>query len=95
MIYLGSLGLRAGAAGWKAGHMAVRSGALNVMDVPDAERQGFVAASAAREAGPYMDAVVVQENLTPAQGVRLWYAYMGAFIRGALDEALDGGALYH
>ena len=94
MTPLAQLGLRAGAAGWKAGHLAVQAGALDVLGVPDAERQAAVATAAAREAGPYMDAIVADEHLTPAQGVRLWFAYMGAFINGALDEALDGGALF-
>lgn len=94
MIPLAQLGLRAGAAGWKAGHLAVRSGALDVLGVPETEQRAVIATAAAREAGPYMDAVVAEERLTSAQGVRLWFAYMGAFINGALDEALDGGVLY-
>jgi len=69
---LPQLGLAAGAAGWKAGHAAVQSGALVIDGLDDdadqTERLETYAAELAR-------------------------VYMYAFSRGALDQALDGGAL--
>jgi hypothetical protein len=41
-----------------------------------------------------MQTVVEEYRLTEAQGVRLWWIFMGTFKRGALDQALDAGALY-
>ena len=94
MPSLSQLGLQAGTAGWKAGHEAIRSGALDIAGLDDGERDMTVAAYAARDAGRYMRMVVEEYGLTEAQGVRLWWIFMGTFKRGALDQALDAGALY-
>ena len=94
MPSLPQLGLQAGAAGWKAGHEAIRSDTLDIVGLDDGERDRIVAAYAAREAGPYMRTVVEENGLTQAQGVRLWSIFMHTFTRGALDQALDAGALY-
>lgn len=95
METLAQLGLQAGAAGWRIGHAAVRSGALAPLDVPEDERDELLRRAAAGEARDYMDAMVARHGLTPAQGVRLFAVYVYAFVRGALDQALDGGALLH
>ena len=91
---LPQLGLQAGAAGWKAGHEAIRSGALDIVGLDDSERATVMATYSAREAGSYMRTVVEEYGLTQAQGVRLWWIFMGTFRKGALDQALDAGALY-
>ena len=95
MESLARLGLQAGAAGWKAGHAAVRSGALAPLDMPEMERDALVQRAAVDEAAGYMDAMVAQHGLTPAQGVRIFAIFVQTFTRGALDQALDGGALLH
>lgn len=95
METLAQLGLQAGAAGWRAGHAAVRSGALAPLDVPENERDAMIHRAAADRAADYMDEAVERHGLTPAQGVRLFAVYVYAFVRGALDQALDGGALLH
>jgi hypothetical protein len=87
------LGLAAAAAGWKAGHEAVLSGALMLDDLEDAALQERLAAYAAEQARTYMRRVVDERGLTPAEGVRLFGVYLHTFTRGALDQALDGGAL--
>ena len=86
-------GLAAGAAGWKAGHAAVRSGPLILDELDEQDRNDRLAAYAAEQARAYMGEVVSAHDLTPAEGVRLWHVYMRAFMRGALDQALDAGAL--
>lgn len=93
---LPQLGLAAGAAGWKAGHEAVRSGALQLDDLTADDEETLkrrIAEYAAEPARAYMRRTVAERNLTPAQGVRLFGVYLHTFIRGALDQALDGGAL--
>lgn len=87
------LGLAAGGAGWKAGHEAVRSGALPLDDLDETARDERLAAFAAERARAYMREMVTAHSLTEADGVRVFSVYMYAFIRGALDQALDGGAL--
>lgn len=92
---LPQLGLAAGAAGWKAGHEAVRSGALTLAeDVDEADRDERLAAYASERARVYMRQMVEAHSLTPAEGVRLFAVYQHTFVRGALDQALDGGALF-
>jgi hypothetical protein len=90
---LPQLGLAAGAAGWKAGHEAIRSGALTLDESDEAARNERLAAYAAEPARAYMRQVVEAHKLTPAEGVRIFSIYLHTFIRGALDQALDGGAL--
>lgn len=90
---LPELGLAAGAAGWKAGHEAVRAGALDLDGLDEADRDARLAAYAAEQARAYMRQIVAAHGLTPAQGVRLFAVYSRTFARGALDQALDGGAL--
>jgi hypothetical protein len=90
---LPQLGLAAGAAGWKAGHAAVRSGALILDEVDEQARDERLAAYAAEQARAYMGEMVEAHALTPAEGVGVWRVYMHAFARGALDQALDAGAL--
>lgn len=92
---LPQLGLAAGAAGWKAGHEAVRSGALPLGDPDEAARDTRLAGFAAERARAYMREMVAAHDLTEAAGVRLFSVYWYAFRRGALDQALDGGALLH
>ena len=86
-------GLAAGAAAWKAGHEAVRSGALALDDLIETERDERLAAFAAAQGRIYMRNTVAAHALTPAEGVRVFWVYLYAFTRGALDQALDGGAL--
>jgi hypothetical protein len=94
--------LAAGASGWKAGHEAVRSGALTLTltltltlsDNEPALRQR-IAAFAAEPARAYMHRMIAERGLTPAEGVHLIGVYLYAYTRGALDQALDGGALLH
>jgi hypothetical protein len=90
---LAQLGLAAGAAGWKAGHMAVRSGMLALADYDEATQSEQLVAYAAEQARAYMQRVVEDQRLTPAQGARLFLIYMKTFMHGALDQALDNGAL--
>lgn len=90
---LPQFGLAAGAAGWKAGHEAVRSRALSLDDLDDTVRDERLAGFAAAQARVYMRQMVAAHTLTQAEGVRLFGVYMHAFTRGALDQALDGGAL--
>lgn len=95
--------LAAGAAGWRRGHDDVRDGRLNADQIAreameDAEpspthAESLLTAEAADAARDYSSRAVSQFALTPAQGVRLTLIYMHAYIRGALDEALDAGAL--
>ncbi len=87
------LGLAAAAAGWKAGHEAVLSDALTLDDLEEATQKERLAAYAAEQARAYMRRVVDECGLTPAEGVRLFGVYLHTFTRGALDQALDGGAL--
>jgi hypothetical protein len=89
------VGLAAGAAGWKAGHEAIRSGALTLPDEDEPALRQRIAAFAADPARAYMRRMVAERGLTPAEGVRLIGVYLHAYIRGALDQALDGGALLH
>lgn len=91
---LPQLGLAAGAAGWKAGHEAVRSGALLLDDLDEAARDERLVAYASEQARAYMRRMKDAHGLTPAEGVRLFALYQRTFIRGALDQALDGGALF-
>lgn len=90
---LPQLGLAAGAAGWKAGHAAVQSGALVLDGLDDAAQTERIETYAAEHARAYMRQIVAAHGLTPAEGARLFSVYMYAFGRGALDQALDGGAL--
>lgn len=90
---LPQFGLAAGAAAWKAGHEAVRTGALALDDLPEAERDQRLDTYAAAQSRIYMRDTVAAHALTPAQGVRIFWVYLYAFKRGALDQALDGGAL--
>jgi hypothetical protein len=87
------LGLATGAAGWKAGHAAIRSGTLVLADLDDATRDERLAAYAAEQARAYVRQVEAQQQLTPAQGAQLFLVYMRTFAHGALDQELDGGAL--
>lgn len=87
--------LAAGGAGWKAGHMAVRSGRFSLNGIQESEYESAITAYAAPEARAYMDDRVESLRLTPAQGVRLWSIFIRTYMKGVLDEALDGGALYH
>ncbi|MGZ3637560.1 MAG: hypothetical protein ACXVCX_06935 [Ktedonobacterales bacterium] len=89
------LGLAAGAVGWKAGHEAVRSGALILDERDETACNERLAAYAAEQARAYMAQMVTAHGLTPAEGVGIWRVYMRAFMRGALDQALDAGALLH
>lgn len=91
---LPQLGLAAGAAGWKAGHQAIQSGALVLDDLDETARNAQLTPYTAEQARAYMREVVDRHELTPAIGVHLFRIYMSAFIRGALDQALDGGALF-
>lgn len=90
--------LAAGAAGWRMGHDDVRVGRLSAERIarehgtPWAE-DGPLAARAADAARAYTQRAATQSGLTPAQGVRLTMVFLRAYIRGALDEALDAGAL--
>lgn len=84
-------GLAAGAA--KAGHEAVRSRALNLDDLDETERDERLSTFAASQGRVYMRNIVAAHGLTPAEGVRVFWVYLYAFTRGALDQALDGGAL--
>jgi hypothetical protein len=93
MNMLPRLGLAAAAAGWKAGHEAVLSDALTLDDLEEATQKERLAAYAAEQARAYMRRVVDECGLTPAEGVRLFGVYLHTFTRGALDQALDGGAL--
>lgn len=86
-------GLAAGATGWKAGHAAVLSGFLILDELDEQARNERLAAYAAEQARAYMGEMVTAHNLTPAEGVGVWRVYMRAFMRGALDQALDAGAL--
>lgn len=90
---LSQLGLAAGAAGWKAGHAAVQSGALVIDEQDDAAQTERIETYAAELARAYMRQIVAANGLTPAEGARLFGVYMYAFNRGALDQALDSGAL--
>jgi len=90
---LSQLGLAAGAAGWKAGHAAVQSGALVLDGLDDTAQTERLETYAAEPARAYMRQTVAANGLTPAEGARLFGVYMYAFSRGALDQALDGGAL--
>lgn len=87
------LGIAAASAGWKAGHAAVRSGALTLDSVDEGARDALLTAYATNQAHHYMREMVERHGLTPAQGGRLFMAYAQIFARGALDQALDGGAL--
>ena len=87
------LALAAGAAGWKAGHAAVRSGALALVDLDDAARDERLSAYAAEQARAYARQAASEHDITPAEGARLVMIYGRTFARGALDQALDGGAL--
>ena len=87
------LGLAAGATGWKAGHAAVQSGALILDDLDETTQRERVETYAAELARNYMRHIVAAQGLTPAEGARLFGVYMYTFSRGALDQALDGGAL--
>jgi len=94
------VGLAAGAAGWRAGHAAVRSGALLLTGSYAATPDGLVEpeleqagqAYAAEQARRYMRERAAALDLTPAQSVRVCFAYLRAFINGVLDEATKGGA---
>ncbi|HEV8191082.1 MAG TPA: hypothetical protein VGP82_06310 [Ktedonobacterales bacterium] len=90
---LAQLGLAAGAAGWKAGHAAVQSGMLILDGLDDEAQTERLETYAAAPARAYMRQIVEAQGLTPAEGARLFGVYMYAFSRGALDQALDGGAL--
>jgi len=89
------VGLAAGAAGWKAGHEAVRSRALVLSQTYTAGPGGLVEpelepagqAYAADQGWHYMRERVAALDLTPAQGVRVCFAYIHAFMNGVLDEA--------
>jgi hypothetical protein len=92
------VGLAAGAAGWKAGHNAVRSGTLVLARIYTADPDGVIEpelepaaqAYAADRAWDYMRETAAALNLTPAQGVRICFAYIHAFMNGVLDEAARG-----
>ncbi len=94
------VGLAAGAAGWKAGHHAVRSGALALartyVATPDGtvepELEPAAQTYAADQGWRYMRERVAALDLTPAQGVRICFAYIHAFVNGVLDEAAKGAA---
>lgn len=90
---LPQLGLAAAAAGWKAGHEAIQSGALNLEGLDEAAQNERLASHAAERARTYMRWIVADHGLTPADGVRLFGVYLRTYTRGALDQALDGGAL--
>jgi hypothetical protein len=92
--------LATGAAAWKAGHAAVRSGTLVLRrsyDITrdDPEIEPELETHAAAEARGYMRQAVARLGLTQAQGVRVFMVYMHAYINGVLDEATgatEGGA---
>src|SRR5258708_24307205 len=90
---LPQLGLAAGAAAWKAGHAAVRSGALVLADLDDAARDERLAAYAAEQARAYVRQVEAQQQITPAQGGQLLLVYMRTVPHGAPDQEPGGGAL--
>lgn len=90
--------LAAGAAGWRRGHDDVRGQRLNAEDIAREHEslpanEGFLATAAAEAARVYVHQAAPSANITPAQTARLIMVYMHAYIRGALDEALDAGAL--
>lgn len=87
------LGMAAASAGWKAGHEAVRSGALFLDEVDEIARNEQIERYAAKPARAYMRQAAEVHGLTPAEGVRLLGIYTATFARGARDQALDGGAL--
>ena len=87
------LGMAAASAGWKAGHEAVRSGALVLDEVDEVARNEQIETYAAEPARTYMRQAVATHRLTEAEGVRLFGIYMTTFARAARDQALDGGAL--
>lgn len=91
---LPQFGLAAGAAGWKAGHEAIRSGTLVLDDLDEAARDERLVTYASEQARAYMRRMKDTHGLTPAEGVRLFAVYLHTFMRGALDQALDGGALF-
>ena len=92
------VGLAAGAAGWKAGHEAVRSGALVLARVYTAGVDGLIEpelepaaqAYAADQGWRYMRETAAALDLTPAQEVRICFAYIHACMNGILDEATKG-----
>src|SRR5258707_12183223 len=90
---LPQLGLAAGAAAWKAGHAAVRSGALVLADLDDATRDERLAAYAAGQARAYVRQVGGQQQITPGQGAELFLGYMPTFALAAPDPELAAGAL--
>src|SRR5260221_5996909 len=99
-IQFAQVGLAAGAAGWKAGHEAVRSGALSLSQIYPAGPDGLIEpelepdaqAYAADQGWRYMRERVAALDLTPAQGVRVCFAYIHSFMNGVLDEAANGSA---
>ncbi len=91
---LGSLGLAAGSAAWKAGHAVVRSGALTFTDPDDESQRALIERYAAERAREYMRQIVAAEGLTQAEGVRIFAVFQRVFVRGVIDQALDGGALF-
>jgi hypothetical protein len=94
-IQFAQIGLAAGAAGWKAGHEAVRSGEIVLSQTYAAGPDGLIEPEleraakdyAADQGWAYMHERAAALNLTPAQGVRVLFAYIHAFINGVLDEA--------
>ena len=86
------LGLAA-AANWKAGYETVLSDALTLDGLEDAVLRECLATYAAEQARACLRRVVDESGLTPAEGVRRFGVYPHTFIRGALDQALDGRAL--
>jgi hypothetical protein len=89
------VGLAAGAAGWKAGHEVVRSGALVLSRTYTAMPDGLIEPEleraakdyAADRARSYMHERIATLDLTPAQGARVCFAFAHAFMNGVLDEA--------
>lgn len=84
------LGMAAASAGWKAGHEAVRAGALIPDELDEIARNREIETYAAEPARAYMRRAVAAHRLTEAEGVRLFGIYMVTFARGARDQALDG-----
>jgi hypothetical protein len=99
-IQFAQVGLAVGAAGWKAGHHAVRSGALVLSRIYTAGPNGLIEpelepdaqAYATDQGWRYMRERVAALDLTPAQGVRVCFAYIHAFMNGILDEAANDSA---
>jgi len=87
------LGLRAAAAGWKAGHAAVETGLLAPLAVDEAELEALIQPMVARAGAAYMEQMLAAHGVTPAGGIRLWTIYIHTDVGGALNQAPDGGAL--